>query len=105
MKMIIKYLGAVALSAVMFTACGKGSSVPEDTSAFTDAITAYLENESMGMKVAEYESVEEQGDKASAVVRLQDAEGITNVKMKWLFDFTRSDGQEGWLVASARSVD
>lgn len=100
MKTWMKWLAAVALAAVMTTGCGgKGDSVPADTSAYESAVTKYLEQESMGMKVAGFDSVSEEGDQATALVRLQDAEGLTSVKVKWEFNFSKTDG--GWRVDSA----
>ncbi len=103
MKTTIKYLGAVALAAVLFTGCGgKDGSAPADTSAYSSAVTAYLEKESMGMKVAGFDSLEENGDKANGMVRLQDAEGMTSIKVKWEFTFSKSG--ETWKVDSAREA-
>lgn len=102
MKTIIKYLGTVALAAVLFTGCGGKTPVTADTSAYDSAVTAYLEKESMGMKVAGFDSLEENGDKATGMVRLQDAEGLTAIKVKWEFTFSKSG--ETWKVDSAREA-
>lgn len=103
MKTWMKLLAAIALVAVMTTGCGgKGDSVPADTSAQEAAVTQYLEKESMGMKVAGFDHWSQEGDKATAMVRLQDAEGLTSVKVKWEFNFSKTDG--GWTVNSAREA-
>lgn len=103
MKNIITYLGAIALATFIFTGCGGGGgSKPADTSAYEAAVTAYLEKESMGMKVAEVESLEESGDTAKGFIRLQDAEGLTSVKVKWEFDFKKSG--DSWTVTTAREA-
>lgn len=94
---------AIALAMTLTVACGdKGASVPADISGYEKAVTAFLERESMGMKVAEFESVQEDGDGATAMVRLQDAEGMTSIKVKWEFTFTKSD--DGWTVKSGREA-
>ncbi|MGB0580575.1 MAG: hypothetical protein ACPGVU_12790 [Limisphaerales bacterium] len=94
-------LAAIVLVAVMTTGCGGSKSVSGD--AFSPAVTQYLEKESMGMKVAGYDEVSEDGDKATAMVRLQDAEGMTSIKVKWKFTFSK-DADGNWKVDSAQEA-
>jgi len=94
--------GLFALAALLLCGCGGGESAPTDAAAYEQAVSAYLEKESMGMKVAGFESLEKNGDNATAFVRLQDAEGLTGVKVKWEFNFRKSG--DGWTVTSAREA-
>jgi hypothetical protein len=83
---------------MMLTGCGSDeSAVTADTGPFEAAIAQYLQAKSMGMAVAEFRSLEVEGDTARAVCRMQEKSGMHNVKVTWRFTFARSP-QGGWEV-------
>jgi hypothetical protein len=95
------WIRLASLAAVMMLAltagCG-GDDVPaERTEPFVRAIETYLAENSMGMKIDRFTSLDVTGDAASARVRMADKDigyGMTPV---WTFSFER-DG-DAWRVA------
>lgn len=92
----------MALSLVglmLFCAAGCGTKETVDTAPFQAAITKYLADKSMDMKVTEFESIDVTGDAATAVCRLTEASGLYGgMGVRWRFTFER-DGQAWRVVA------
>jgi len=71
---------------------------PEMTEELRTAIENYLEAKSFGMKIASFEQVQSEGDRATAVCKMQEAEGLYGLSVTWAFKFNRSSGI--WKVES-----
>jgi len=67
---------------------------------YRTAVQVYLHQHSMGLRVAGFRELAVRGDRAAAVVVLQDAEGIVGVKVRWAFEFERRNGR--WIAVSHR---
>lgn len=93
---------AVAAVCMLAAACSKEPAVQADTQPFEQAITQYLARKNMGMKVAEFKSLEVEGDRAHAVCRMAEASGMHNVKVTWEFEFERDAGGAWEVVAHKR---
>lgn len=74
---IITGLTALALGVALCCAgCSKKTETqPVDTKPFEAAIADYLQNNSFGMKIASVQRIDQKGDTATAVCKMQDAEG------------------------------
>lgn len=77
--------------------CGS-KAVDVDTKPFETAITKYLSQRSMGMKVTEFLKVTMDGASAEAYCKLQDAEGLYAMSVSWKFLFQKQG--DGWEVTS-----
>ena len=96
-------LSGIVLLAV--SGCGAGSVEVPDRAAFDTAVMAYLEQRSMNLAIADYESFDpgEDGSSATAVIALVLAgEGVSRVKTRFRFTFHRVDGQ--WQAVSHQKV-
>ena len=76
--------------------CGGDAGVSGDTTPFAAAISSYLNDHSMDLKVVEFKELRTEGDTAQAVVSLTHAEGMVGVKVRWTFSFARRGGQ--WVA-------
>ena len=86
-------VGLLLLCAV---GCGKDEPMA-DTAPFQAAVTNYLAARSMDMRVAEFQSLEVEGETATAVCRLEEASGLySGVGVHWRFTFRRDD--RGWTA-------
>ena len=89
----------VALAVVaLCLGCG-GEAVTADTAPFDAAVGRYLKARSMGMKVAGFESLEVTGDTARGVCRMQVADDLYGIAVRWTFAFGRTPGG-AWRVQS-----
>ena len=89
----------VVVTAWCLAGCGRQTTgKPVDPTPFEAAIADYLQNQSFGMKIASVERIEPKADTATAVCRMQDAEGTYTLTVRWEFTFRRRGG--GWQVES-----
>jgi hypothetical protein len=73
--------------------CGKGEPVSADTAPFEAAIAAYLDSHSMDMQVAEFRSLQVEGDGARAVCKMEEKAGLYGgVGVRWTWRFSRRPG-------------
>jgi PBP1b-binding outer membrane lipoprotein LpoB len=95
---IIAGLTALALGVALCCAgCSKKNAAkPVDTKPFEAAIADYLQSNSFGMKIASVQSIDQKGDTATAVCKMQEAEGTYALTVTWEFSFRRSNGH--WQV-------
>jgi len=93
-------LTALALGIALCCAgCSKKDMAqPVDAKPFEAAIADYLQNNSFGMKIASVQRIDQKGDTATAVCKMQDAEGTYGLTVAWEFYFRRRDGH--WQVES-----
>jgi hypothetical protein len=93
-------LFTAALAAILAAGCGKSG--PEtNTVPFRQAVNEYLANKSMDMTVAEFESLEVDGDVAEAMCKLEAADDLYGgVGVHWSFTFRHED--DAWRVESHR---
>ena len=88
-----------ALLLVSISGCGKKEEQPKiDTAKFETAITGYLKDKSMGMKVASFEKMDVKDDQATAVCKMQEAEGLYNMNVTWKFTFKKE--KDSWKVTT-----
>ncbi len=95
--------------AVLWLVCGMvawlgggcGSRRPAvDSAPFAAAVNAYLQAQSMDVKVEAFRRLDVAGDQATATVSLGHAEGGAGVKVQWEFTFART--ADRWQVSSCR---
>lgn len=79
--------------------CGRQRPVV-DSAPFAAAANAYLQAQSMDMKVEAFRRLDVAGDRATATVSLGHAEGVAGVKVQWEFTFARAGDR--WQVSSCR---
>ena len=100
MKKIL--LAAMGLGVGLWLGCAAKGPSKEEAAPFEAAITAYLKQNSMGMKVVEFKSLAVTGDTAKATAALQEAEGLYGLKVKWEFSFRRDES--GWKAESYNAL-
>lgn len=89
---------APALAALALAGCG-GSSEPAPKRApepFRTAITEYLRINSMDMAPQEFDSLQIEGDRATARVRMAPKDGLYGMKVVWTIAFEKAPS--GWRV-------
>jgi len=91
-------LTALALGVALCCAgCGKENTAkPVDSKPFETAIADYLQSSGYGMKIASVQRIDQNGDTATAVCKMQEAEGTYALTVTWEFSFRRSNGH--WQV-------
>lgn len=82
--------------------CGKKDEVTADTAPFQAAITSYLAHKSMGMKVTKFQSLQVEGEAATAVCRLEEASGLYSMGVRWRFTFQRD--RQGWRATEHEAL-
>lgn len=88
-------------SAAVWFGGGCGSQRPApDSAPFAAAVAAYLQAQSMDMKVDTFRRLEVNADRATATVSMGHAEGAAGVKVQWEFTFARTGDR--WQVSSCR---
>ena len=99
-RSIIASLTALAVAIALCCAgCReKQAAVPVDSQPFEAAIVDYLHNSSYGMKIASVQSIDQNGNTATAICKMQEAEGTYGLNVTWQFSFHRTDGH--WHVDS-----
>jgi len=97
---IMAGLTSLALGvALCCSGCSKQTvSSAVDSKPFETAIADYLQKNNYGMKIASVERIDENGNTAIAVCKMQDATGLYNLVVTWEFSLHRSNGQ--WQVES-----
>lgn len=93
-------LTALALGVALCCAgCSKQTAAkPVDSKPFEAAIADYLQRNGYGMKIASVVRIDENGNTATAVCKMQDATGLYGVAVTWEFSLRRSAGH--WQVES-----
>jgi hypothetical protein len=93
-------LTALALGVALCCAgCGKeNTSQPVDSKPFEAAIADYLQSSGYGMKIASVQRIDQKGDTATAVCKMQEAEGTYGLTVTWEFSLRCSNGL--WQVES-----
>ena len=91
----IVFLGLLLVISLL-CGCGGKQLTEQKTAPYKSAVTSFLAEKSMGMKVVEFKSLDVSGDKATGAVKLQDAEGLYAIKPTWQFTFIKADGT--WIV-------
>ena len=99
MKKMTLLGGAIVLTVVagFSLGCGKDKPTAKDTKEFETAIAEYLKSRSYDMKVASFETLKVEGGSATAACKMQQADGLYAVSVKWDFKFERKG--EAWKVA------
>lgn len=94
------FLKMFLLTAVLAFLWGCGGEKPQiDTKPFEAAIADYCKSHSFGMKVKEFVNIDVDGNSATAVCKMAEAEGTYNVSVKWTFTLVKgSDGK--WKVSN-----
>jgi len=76
--------------------CGGTGTSPADPEPFVAAVHDYLDTHHMDLRVAAVKSLTVTGDRATAEMAMEHADGMVGVKVRWRFEFTRTD--RGWTV-------
>ena len=97
-RSIIAGLTALALGVALCCAgCSKKNEAqPVDSKPFEAAIADYLQSNSFGMKISSVQRIDQNGDTATAVCKMQEAEGTYALTVTCEFSFRRSNGR--WQV-------
>ena len=100
MRLRTAILAALLTAAMLAAGCGKSG--PEtNTVPFRQAVNEYLANRNMDMTVADFESLEVDGDTAKAACKLEASDDLYGgVGVHWSFTFRRED--DTWHVESHR---
>ncbi len=86
------------MATIFLSSCGGERQASHDTAPFEHAITAYLADKNMDMKVAEIRKLDVADDKAEAECSMKHVSGI-GPSVRWKFSFaTEDDGS--WKVSS-----
>ncbi len=91
-------LGIVVL---VLSGCRKQGPAKDKTVPSEAAIVAYLQQNSMGMKIVEFKSLTITGDTATGVTTMQEAESLYALKVTWEFTFRKD--KDGWTALSHKS--
>ncbi len=80
--------------------CGGENKPKIDTKPFEAAIADYCKSKSFGMKIKEFADIDVDGNSATAVCKMVEAEGTyNNMSVKWTFTLVKgSDGK--WKVTT-----
>ncbi len=99
-RSIIASLTALAVGIALCCAGCREKTAPNpvDSQPFEAAIVDYLHNNNYGMKIASVRSIDQNGNTATVVCKMQEAEGTYGLNVTWQFSFHRLDGQ--WHVDS-----
>ena len=85
------------IGAVFFFPGCSDNAVKEDSTPFKNAISKYLSQKHMDMKVYKFKKLEVNGDKAKAVCSMKEASGMSaGIAVQWNFSFEKKDG--AWIV-------
>lgn len=97
-RSIIASLTALALGVALCCAgCSKENAArPVDSKPFEAAIADYLQSSGFGMKIASVQRIDQKDDTATAVCKMQEAEGTYALTVTWEFSFRRRAGH--WQV-------
>ena len=97
---LIAGLTVLALGVALCCAgCSKEDAAkPTDSQPFEAAIADYLQRNGYGMKIASVQRIDQTGNTATAVCRMQEAEGTYGLAVTWVFSLHRDDGH--WQVES-----
>ena len=94
--------GLMALAVGVALCCAgcsaKNAAKPVDSAPFEAAIVDYLRNSGYGMKIASVQRIDQNGNMATVVCKMQEAEGTYGLHVTWQFALHRSD--EHWQVDS-----
>lgn len=91
MRRLARIIATALLLAPVLISCGKGEGVTADTAPFEAAIASYLSAHSMDMRIAEFRSLEVEGDAATAVCKMEEKSGLYGgVGVTWTWHFARS---------------
>jgi hypothetical protein len=95
MKKVLLAVAILLLVAMM--GCGSGERKVVDPAPFQAALVQYLRVGSMEMKPEKFESIEVQGDEATAKVRMATKEDLYGIKPLWTVGFRKKGSS--WEVA------
>jgi hypothetical protein len=89
---------AVCFGILIFSlyGCGGEQLSEQETAPYKKAVSVYLKDNNMEMKVVGFKSLKVSDDKAIGVLTLQDVEGLYAIKPKWQFTFIKEDGK--WIA-------
>jgi len=93
-------LGLVAALMGLPSCGGEKKPSEAETAPFAKAIEQYLRDQSMGMKVSGFESLDVSGDTATAKVKMADKDVGYGMRPRWTFTFQKADGT--WKVADVK---
>lgn len=100
----MKALSAIVLGLVVVMAgCGgKKEPTAADAAPFKKAIVEYLRVGTMDMKPDKFESLEVEGDTATAKVRMATKDDLYGLKPLWSFSFRKRE-KGGWKVTGHKN--
>lgn len=91
-----------AFAASVLLGCGgKGEPTEAQTQPFRAAIVEYLRVGTMDMKPDSFKSLDVQGDRATAVVRMATKDDLYGMKPEWTFTFGK-DAEGRWKVTDVK---
>ncbi len=88
---------SISILLSLLCACGQKDEVTVNTGPFESAIKDYCKSRSMDMKVASFEKVDEKGETATAICKMEAAE-MAGPKVTWQFTFKKEAGK--WKAVS-----
>lgn len=96
-------LSATVAILVFFCGCRKNGGKPSaNKKAFETAINNYCKSHSYGMKIKSFEGTMEKGNEASAMCKMEEAEGLYNMSVLWTFTMKKNKSG-AWEVVSHKA--
>ncbi len=95
-KLIIAFI-SMSIILSLLSACGGKEEISVNTAPYEAAIKEYCKSRSMDMKVASFEKVDEKGETAIAICKMEAAE-LSGPKVIWQFTFKKENGK--WKAIS-----
>ncbi|MFH0911280.1 MAG: hypothetical protein V1918_07255 [Planctomycetota bacterium] len=93
MKKILAVIAVVLVAGGAYCLVrGKGRTEMPDAAPFSEAIGRYLKEKNMGMKVAGFDALEVQGDRATARCKMRIESDLYALSVRWTFVFQREEG-------------
>ena len=96
-RILIGWTALALAAALCAAACGrKSAGGAVDPKPFETAIADYLQTKNFGMKIARVERIDPQGDTATVVCKMREAEETHAITVTWVFSLRQSAG--AWHV-------
>lgn len=96
-KLIIACL-SISVLVSLISACGSKDEPTVNPAPFEAAIREYCKNKNMGMKVASFEKLNAKDNDATAICKMEVADGSYGVKVTWQFTFKKENDK--WKAIS-----
>lgn len=98
MKRLIVACLSISILLSLMSACGSGEDSTVSSAPFEAAVKDYCKSKNMGMRVASFEKINVKDNDATAVCKMEIADGSYGMKVTWLFTFKKENDK--WKAIS-----